>query len=519
MKNINKWESLSIKDKADLMKLYIKNGINNLEEIRSHYNKFSTGGYTEEEGKKEAVVRTPEDEKVSKLTRSYYKEVNPLAGYPGFWDALKHGANVILQMNYDKDSTAYPVTDMVADATWRKRLGLSYDEKYLPSNEDGSVRLPLDRELEIPIDTNLLKSRINSNLKLSKKYEKEGRSRRKEIVDWAINEDQAALDSLRHTFKTGEPVVLNEQAYNSRALLKDGILSMPGSSPLNPLQNYTIQYNKDKDVMEYRDVYDFNGFDWIVPGKSYKIKGEIPLKKKFQDGGEKEQSYKEYLEDLVGPLSPKETFILSVYNNESNGNLINKAKKLRTQEADKYKIPYIKDKEIRLKKGRFNTGKISTNLLDSIYNAAQRTNTPLNIALGLAGRESTLGIGRGFKEGNSVSGTDLYSNWQQIQPILVGNKGAKKEYDLINKYNNYVLKGGEDLTNEEYIYLLNTAKKHKKELEVTKPLQENPIDNALRYFISGKYNPGDSKHTQMVIDDGNLLLTEPAIIEWLNTKK
>lgn len=44
MKNINKWDSLSIKDKANLMKLYIKNGINNLEEIRSHYNKFQDGG-------------------------------------------------------------------------------------------------------------------------------------------------------------------------------------------------------------------------------------------------------------------------------------------------------------------------------------------------------------------------------------------------------------------------------------------------------------------------------------------
>jgi hypothetical protein len=44
MKNINKWDSLSIKDKVDLMKLYIKNGINNLEEIRSHYNKFQDGG-------------------------------------------------------------------------------------------------------------------------------------------------------------------------------------------------------------------------------------------------------------------------------------------------------------------------------------------------------------------------------------------------------------------------------------------------------------------------------------------
>lgn len=44
MKNNNKWDSLSIKDKADLMKLYVKNGINNLEEIRSHYNKFKDGG-------------------------------------------------------------------------------------------------------------------------------------------------------------------------------------------------------------------------------------------------------------------------------------------------------------------------------------------------------------------------------------------------------------------------------------------------------------------------------------------
>lgn len=518
MKNISKWDSLSIKDKADLMKLYIKNGINNLEEIRSHYNKFATGGYTEE-GKKEAVVRTPEDEKVSKLTRSYYKEVNPLAGYPGFWDAVAHGLNVFGRRYTDIDSTAYDVTDMVADATWRKRLGLSYDEKYLPSNEDGSVRLPKDRELEIPVDTNLLKRRINANLKLSEKYKNQGDSTKRKIVNWAIEEDKRGLDSLRHTYKTGEPVVINEQVYNTRSLFNNGEISMPGSSPLNPLQNYTIQYNKDKDVMEYRDVYDFNGFDWVVPGESYKIKGEIPLKKRFQNGGEKEQSYKEYLENLVGPLSPKEELILSVYNNEANGNLINKSKELRTQEANKYQIPYIKDKEIRLKKGRFNTGKISTNLLDSIYNAAQRTGTPLNIALGLAGRESTLGIRRGFKEGNSVSGTDLYSNWQQIQPILVGNKGAKKEYDLINKYNNYVIKGGEDLTNEEYIYLLETAKKHKKELEATKPLQENPIDNALKYFISGKYNPGDSKHTQMVIDDGNLLLTEPAIINWLNTKK
>lgn len=70
MKNINKWDSLSIKDKADLMKLYTKNGINNLEEIRSHYNKFATGGNTEEE---ENTVLTREEYITQRLEEARLK--------------------------------------------------------------------------------------------------------------------------------------------------------------------------------------------------------------------------------------------------------------------------------------------------------------------------------------------------------------------------------------------------------------------------------------------------------------
>lgn len=84
---------------------------------------------------------------------------------------------------------------------------------------------------------------------------------------------------------------------------------------------------------------------------------------------------------------------------------------LRNEIANEYSIPYLPEKEIRLTTGRYNTGKISTNLLDSIYDSAMRTGVPVDIALGLAGRESTLGIGRGFKKGQSVSGTNLMSNW------------------------------------------------------------------------------------------------------------
>ncbi len=43
MKN-DKWNSLSLKNKSDLMRMYIKNGINDLNDIKKHYNSFQDGG-------------------------------------------------------------------------------------------------------------------------------------------------------------------------------------------------------------------------------------------------------------------------------------------------------------------------------------------------------------------------------------------------------------------------------------------------------------------------------------------
>ena len=65
------WEDLNIKEKSDLMRLYISNGIVDLDSIREHYNNFATGGalpdhdpknpyhYHDAEGNK--VVISPED--------------------------------------------------------------------------------------------------------------------------------------------------------------------------------------------------------------------------------------------------------------------------------------------------------------------------------------------------------------------------------------------------------------------------------------------------------------------------
>lgn len=185
----------------------------------------------------------------------------------------------------------------------------------------------------------------------------------------------------------------------------------------------------------------------------------------------------------------------------------------RDEIADTYTIPYIPEKEIRLTTGRYNTGKISTNLLDSIHASAIRTGVPVDIALGLAGRESTLGIGRGFKKGKPISGTNLMSNWQQIQ---VG-RTVKSEIDKYNAIRAKII-NHEPVSDEEYNYAADFMFNDVREGERMKPLTENPIDNALRYYQSGKYNPGDKRHTQMVEEDARILMSDPAIQKWAKEK-
>lgn len=47
MKQNKKWDQLSMKEKADLMRLYVANGYTNLDSIRKHYNTFNEGGPAE----------------------------------------------------------------------------------------------------------------------------------------------------------------------------------------------------------------------------------------------------------------------------------------------------------------------------------------------------------------------------------------------------------------------------------------------------------------------------------------
>ena len=182
------------------------------------------------------------------------------------------------------------------------------------------------------------------------------------------------------------------------------------------------------------------------------------------------------------------------------------------KEKNKYIIPYIPEKEIRLTSGRYNTGKISTNLLDSIYNAAKRTNTDIWTALAIAGRETTLGIGR-RKPDKSIAHSDLVSNWQQYKTIHLTNREVDDYYKLQDK----IMEG--NYTPEEAEQYRNYTKRLRKEYNSVKPITENPLDNMYKYYKTHNPNPGDPEYkTVKIPNEIRQLKADPAIQKWYSTK-
>lgn len=222
---------------------------------------------------------TPKEKKPkSRRARAIYNTIDPRGDVPDdYMDAAGMEAAIRYKMAFgDVDELEYELGNdlpsRVSDAAWRKRLGYDYNDSLLIPNGN-AVRLPVDIEREIPTDTTMLKNRIAAIDKLmqySNKY------RRNKYVKLAKRVDQEALDALRKTYKTGERVKLNEHSFNSRQWVKDGNIDA-GMSPLNVLKNYTVWYDPKNDVMNYSDIYDFNKYDWAIPGQPFDIKGSIKL--------------------------------------------------------------------------------------------------------------------------------------------------------------------------------------------------------------------------------------------------
>lgn len=217
-----------------------------------------------------------------------YNAVDPRTTVKNIDDAFRLYNAAVAKEKRGEDFKDYTLNnnigDLTSDAAWRKRLELPYDETLLPVWNGDTVSLSRPLELEIPVDTNLVKNRIdyakdefwNDVKSLNLRQLKEDLSYKKS--------QEELLDALRYTYKTGKPIGVSEYHANSidpEKVLKD---FKYGISPLNVLGRYNIRYDKDENKMYYSDEWDFNQYEWAVPGTTFRIRGAIPLDKKKNGG-------------------------------------------------------------------------------------------------------------------------------------------------------------------------------------------------------------------------------------------
>ena len=152
-------------------------------------------------------------------------------------------------------------------------MDLPYNKTLLPENKDGSVRLPDSHASQFLTDTTAVKKRINKNLKRYPDVDEE----KLYLVDPnrydTVQKDKDYLNKLRRMYNNKDTIVVNEyQADKGRDLFNTDV-DIKKPSPFNSMKNFKMYLDKGK-VM-YEDIYDFNSYEWGVPGKPFKIKGQV----------------------------------------------------------------------------------------------------------------------------------------------------------------------------------------------------------------------------------------------------
>lgn len=166
-----------------------------------------------------------------------------------------------------------------------------------------------------------------------------------------------------------------------------------------------------------------------------------------------------------------------------------------TSNSKKYYIPYLYDKEIKVR----GAGRMSSNMLDSIAVNANKAKIPFNEALGLAVQETHGGAMPTIAVPAGMDKDKVRAHFNMSYARNYG--GIPAEY-LINdyEYHNKGYKGSKnnDLTNIE-----------------------SPLQHGFVMYKRGLYNPGDKNHSNDVKAAGNKAISSPDVQKWIqeNGKK
>lgn len=263
------------------------------------------------------------------------------------------------------------------------------------------------------------------------------------------------------------------------------------------------------------------------------LRVKMDKQNKWLTGQEDIPMYDEGTDAVMGPITWDEWIRQfrkkpNIVENEDDEKLIQLIRKksnnfqyLRNRTNEQGMIPFIEEKAITLSNAGKDTGvRLSTNMLDSIAKYADKANIPLQDALGLVGQESTFGKGY-FLDQHPITPSVLVSDWSYSDDLLQVDRTENPYVGLMRAAQQKHDSGGYDksgrfiIYNPDYIKALRGglpfADKEAKRLRTDIPV----LEHAFKKFKSGKYNPGDPNHTQMVKDRGEALMQSPQIQKWI----
>ena len=172
-----------------------------------------------------------------------------------------------------------------------------------------------------------------------------------------------------------------------------------------------------------------------------------------------------------------------------------------------YNIPFIPEKQVKLTNAGLATGAVlSTNLLDSIADNAYAAGLPIETALGLAVKESTLGNPTDDRSAWNLS-SHIRRQFNNVYPGTVQhiNKGeAIDPVALINYYKGDIDYGWRDLPNQ-YGELFSQPVKN-----------QSVLKTGFEFYKQhpNKYNPGQPGHQKAVDARGSEVMQSPEVKKW-----
>lgn len=176
------------------------------------------------------------------------------------------------------------------------------------------------------------------------------------------------------------------------------------------------------------------------------------------------------------------------------------------KQSTAYDIPFIPEKQIKLTDAGLATGAVlSTNLLDSIADNAYAAGLPIETALGLAVKESTLGNPTDDSSVRHILNSARYATFKELgtgQHIYKGDRALNGQ-EIINYH-----KGDNDFG----IRYINTGD-YKKTIESK---NQSILKTGFEFYKENpdRYNPGQKNYSDLVNKRGKEVVNSPEVKKW-----